>query len=56
VDFGPVCQGFGVPYAQVSSTQELEEAMAGAIGVPGISFVSARLPLRGVRERYGKYW
>ena len=56
VDFGPVCQGFGVPYSQASSLQELETALSGAIGTPGISFISAKLPLRGVRERYGKYW
>lgn len=56
VDFGPICQGFGVPYAQATTLQEFEAALDGAIGVPGISFVSAKLPLRGVRERYAKYW
>ena len=56
VDFGPVCQGFAVPYAQVSSLEEYRAALEGMLGTPGISFVSARLPLRGVRERYGKYW
>ena len=56
VDFGPVCQGFGVPYAQAATLAEFESALDSAIGVPGISFISAKLPLRGVRERYGKYW
>ena len=56
VDFGPVCQGFGVPYAQAATLADFQEAVDAAIGVPGISFISAKLPLRGVRERYGKYW
>ena len=56
VDFGPVCEGFGVPYAQAETAEELESALAGALGVPGINFISTKLPLRGVRERYGKYW
>ena len=56
VDFGPICQGFGVPYAQAGTLLEFQEALEGALGVPGISFISAKLPLRGVRERYGKYW
>jgi 2-succinyl-5-enolpyruvyl-6-hydroxy-3-cyclohexene-1-carboxylate synthase len=56
VDFGPVCQGFNVPYAQAATPGEFEAALGAALGVPGISFVSAKLPLRGVRDRYGKYW
>ena len=56
VDFGPVCQGFGVPYAQATTLPEFQQACERMLGEPGISFLSAKLPLRGVRERYGKYW
>ena len=56
VSFGPLCQGFDVPYACAETADELNAAVNAALGVPGISFVSAKLPLRGVRERYGKYW
>ena len=56
VDFGPVCQGFGVPYRQVETLEALQEACDVLLGTPGISFIDAKLPLRGVRERYGKYW
>lgn len=56
VDFGPVCQGFGVPYAQVDTLDGLKEAYARFLGVPGISFIAAKLPLRGVRDRYAPYW
>ena len=56
VDFGPICQGFGVPYTAASTLEEFERALDANLGVPGISFIGARLPLRGVRERYGKYW
>ena len=56
VDFGPVCAGFKVSYEQVESRGELRAAIDASLGVPGISFISARLPLRGVKERYGRYW
>ena len=56
VDFGPVCAGFKVPYEQVESRDELRAAIDASLGVPGISFISAHLPLRGVKERYGRYW
>ena len=56
VDFGPICQGFGVPYTAASTLEKFERALDANLGVPGISFIGARLPLRGVRERYGKYW
>lgn len=56
VEFGPVCQGFGVPYAKAATVPEFEEALGSFVGTPGISFIEAELPLRGVRERYGKYW
>lgn len=56
VDFGPVCQGFGVPYAMAETPGGFRDALDGMLGRPGISFIEAKLPLRGVRERYGKYW
>ena len=56
VDFGPICTGFGVPYASVETADEFDRALSDALGVPGITFISAKLPLRGVRARYGKYW
>lgn len=56
VDFGPVCQGFGVPYAKVQTLSGFQDAYRGLLGVPGISFLDVKLPLRGVRERYARYW
>lgn len=56
VDFGPVCAGFKVPYEQAESREELRAALDASLGVPGISFIDARLPLRGVKGRYGRYW
>jgi len=56
VDFGPVCQGFGVPYAKATTLAEFREAYERALGAPGISFIDVVLPLRGVKDRYGEYW
>lgn len=56
VDFGPICQGFKVPYAHVSTQEQLHAALDSSLGVEGISFVEVALPLRGVRERYAPYW
>ena len=56
VDFGPVAQGFGVPYAQVSSVEDFAAAYARAQDMRGISLIDVKLPLRGVKERYAPYW
>ena len=56
VDFGAVAQGFDVPYAQVESVEAFAEAYAAAQGVPGISLIDVKLPLRGVKQRYAPYW
>lgn len=56
IDFGPVCAGFGVPYAQACSREQLVQALDEHLDTPGISFIDAKLPLRGVRQRYGDAW
>lgn len=56
VDFGPVAQGFGVPYTQVESVEAFAQAYAAVQGVPGISLIDVKLPLRGVKQRYAPYW
>lgn len=56
VDFGPVAQGFGVPYAQATTVADFDAAYRAAQGVRGISLIEVKLPLRGVKERYAPYW
>ena len=55
VRFEDAARAFGVPYRRTRSVKEFTQAYRGFLGVPGISLVEVQLPLRGVRERYGKY-
>lgn len=56
VDFGAACAAFKVPYERTSSLDAFDAAYARSLERPGISFIEVPLPLRGVRERYGRYW
>jgi 2-succinyl-5-enolpyruvyl-6-hydroxy-3-cyclohexene-1-carboxylate synthase len=56
VDFGPIAQGFGVPYAQAATVEDFAAAYRAAQDVRGISLIEVKLPLRGVKERYAPYW
>ncbi|MDO4290186.1 MAG: thiamine pyrophosphate-binding protein [Eggerthellaceae bacterium] len=55
VRFEDAARAFGVPYRRANSVVEFTRAYRGLLGTPGISLVEVQLPLRGVRERYGKY-
>lgn len=55
VRFEDAARAFGVPYRRACSVAEFTQAYRGLLGTPGISLVEVQLPLRGVRERYGKY-
>ncbi|MGI6590703.1 MAG: 2-succinyl-5-enolpyruvyl-6-hydroxy-3-cyclohexene-1-carboxylic-acid synthase [Eggerthellaceae bacterium] len=56
VDFGPIAQGFGVPYSQAETVEDFAASYRAAQGVRGISLIEVKLPLRGVEERYAPYW
>ncbi|WP_172136248.1 2-succinyl-5-enolpyruvyl-6-hydroxy-3-cyclohexene-1-carboxylate synthase [Adlercreutzia sp. ZJ473] len=55
VRFEDAARAFGIPYRRARTVGEFAEAYRGLLGTPGISLVEVRTPLRGVRERYGKY-
>ena len=56
VDFGAACAAFGVPCERVGSLGAFDAAYARSLERSGISVIEVPLPLRGVRERYGRYW
>ncbi len=55
VDFEHAARAFRIPYQRVDSVLAFDMAYRQHLGVPGISIVEVRLPLRGVKERYGAY-
>ena len=55
VDFERAAQAFSVPYRAVSTVDDFAQAYSEFLGVPGISLVEVKLPLRGVSERYAPY-
>ena len=55
VDFSGAAQAFSVPYRMVSTVDDFARAYTEFLGVPGISLVEVRVPLRGVTERYAPY-
>lgn len=56
VDFESACNAFGVPYDRVRDLASFDAAYSRTLKRAGISFIEVPLPLRGVRERYGRYW
>ena len=56
VEFESAAAAFGVPYNRANDVEELEIAYRESLERPGISFIEVPVPLRGVRERYGRYW
>jgi 2-succinyl-5-enolpyruvyl-6-hydroxy-3-cyclohexene-1-carboxylate synthase len=56
VEFESASAAFGVPYSCANGAEELESAYLESLKRPGISFIDVPVPLRGVRERYGRYW
>ncbi|WP_165052517.1 MULTISPECIES: 2-succinyl-5-enolpyruvyl-6-hydroxy-3-cyclohexene-1-carboxylate synthase [unclassified Adlercreutzia] len=55
VRFEDATRAFGVPYRRARTVGEFAEAYRGLLGTPGISLIEVRTPLRGVRERYGRF-
>ncbi len=56
VDFAQAAQAFGVEGRAASSVAEFRQVCRDKLGVPGISLIEVSVPLRGVRERYNRYW
>ncbi len=56
VCFEKVAQAFALPHRIVTTVQDFREAYMQALNVPGISLITVPVPLRGVKERYGRYW
>ncbi len=52
VDFGAAAQAFHIPHHQVTTVEDFDGAYRSSLGVPGISLIEVRVPLRGVKERY----
>lgn len=55
VRFEDAAHAFGVPYRRACSVEAFAEAYQDFLGTPGISLIEVRVPLRGVRERYGRF-
>lgn len=56
VDFKCVAEAFSVPYQQVSTVEDFRQAYSAMVGKPGFHLIDITLPLRGVQQRYGRYW
>lgn len=55
VRFEHAAAAFGVPYRRVDTVSAFACAYEAQLGVPGISVIEVQTPLRGVRERYGRF-
>lgn len=56
VRFEAAARAFSVPHRAVRTMGLFREAHLRALETPGISIIEVPLPLRGVKERYGRYW
>ena len=56
VDFQAAACAFSVPYCRAETVAAFDEAYRAALGVPGISLIEVRVPLRGLKERYAPCW
>lgn len=56
VDFASAAAAFHVPYRRAASVEEFVRHYRQRLCVPGISLIEVRVPLRGVKSRYGAYW
>ena len=56
VDFQAAARAFSVPYCRAETVAAFDEAYRAALGVPGISLIEVRVPLRGLKERYAPCW
>ncbi len=55
VRFEQAARAFSVPYRAVSTVEGFALAYEELLGTPGVSLIEVTVPLRGVRERYGKF-
>lgn len=55
VDFCKAAEAFGVKTKKINSVEEFRNTLHDLWGVPGITLVEVPCPLRGVKQRYGKY-
>lgn len=55
VDFCKAAEAFGVKTKKINSVEELRNTLHDLWGIPGITLVEVPCPLRGVKQRYGKY-
>ena len=55
VRFEHAARAFNVPYRATSTVAGFAAAYEELLGTPGISLIEVQVPLRGVRDRYGKF-
>lgn len=56
VDFQAAARAFSVPHCRAETVAAFDETYRAALGVPGISLIEVRVPLRGLKERYASCW
>lgn len=55
LDFESSAKTFSIPYKRASSVEQFEKALDCFMGCAGIHLIEIKLPLQGVRERYGAF-
>ena len=55
LDFESAAKTFSIPYKRASSVEQFEKALDCFMGCAGIHLIEIKLPLQGVRERYGAF-
>ena len=55
IDFCAAAQAFGVSATKAESLEAFRSVLKENLGNPGISLIEVPVPLRGVKERYGRY-
>ena len=55
VRFEQAARAFSVPYRAVSTVEGFAAVYEELLGTPGVSLIEVTVPLRGVKERYGKF-
>ena len=55
LDFESAAKTFSIPYKRASSVEQFEKVLDCFMGCAGIHLIEIKLPLQGVRERYGAF-
>ena len=55
LDFESAAKTFSISYKRASSVEQFEKALDCFMGCAGIHLIEIKLPLQGVRERYGAF-